>query len=248
MLRPMPAFRPAAALAAAAALFLQFGPPSFEETGNAGAASGVGVSSGLRERRFRDGPESSSSAESPRPSSSEEIGVPELAPSTMRASSSRSTLSSSCASTPSSSTRFNFSSRPVVTAIAACFGFRPVANAPLGSVLPLEQTEEPLGTIKYALSLPYEHAYGPYYGRMFDEIREHGRVMGVRSPGSDLALLPPREVDDISHKRTGTWKTCADTGTIRGCVVRVPGVYLELDSLPSPQWLVTLSRSLEPSR
>jgi hypothetical protein len=36
---------------------------------------------------------------------------------------------SSCASTPSSSTRFIFSSRPVVAAIAACCGFRPVANA-----------------------------------------------------------------------------------------------------------------------
>ena len=36
---------------------------------------------------------------------------------------------SSWATTPSSSTRFIFSSRPVVTAIAACFGSRPVANA-----------------------------------------------------------------------------------------------------------------------
>ena len=36
---------------------------------------------------------------------------------------------SSWASTPSSSTRFIFSSSPVVTAIAACFGLRPVANA-----------------------------------------------------------------------------------------------------------------------
>ena len=33
---------------------------------------------------------------------------------------------SSCASTPSSSTRFIFSSSPVVTATAACFGLRPV--------------------------------------------------------------------------------------------------------------------------
>ena len=36
---------------------------------------------------------------------------------------------SSWASTPSSSTRFIFSSRPVVTATAACFGLRPVAKA-----------------------------------------------------------------------------------------------------------------------
>src|SRR5438067_1654716 len=36
---------------------------------------------------------------------------------------------SSCARTPSSSMRFILSSRPVVTAMAACFGSRPVANA-----------------------------------------------------------------------------------------------------------------------
>ncbi|VWX54141.1 OB-fold domain-containing protein [Novosphingobium sp. 9U] len=107
----------------------------------------------------------------------------------------------------------------VQESVLAIKGFRPAADAPVGSVAPLSETEEALGTIKYALSLPYEHAYGPYYGRMFDEIKENGRVMGVRSPGSDLALLPPREVDDISHKHTGTWKTCADTGTIRGCSI-----------------------------
>ena len=36
---------------------------------------------------------------------------------------------SSWARTPSSSTRFIFSSSPVVTAMAACFGLRPVAKA-----------------------------------------------------------------------------------------------------------------------
>lgn len=103
--------------------------------------------------------------------------------------------------------------------ITAIKGFRVAPNASEGAVEPAGETEEPLGAIKYALSLPYEHAYGPYYGRMFDEIREYGRVMGVRVPGSDVALLPPREVDDISHKKTGTWKTCGDTGTIRGCSI-----------------------------
>ncbi|MEO0033148.1 MAG: hypothetical protein RIS94_2906, partial [Pseudomonadota bacterium] len=45
----------------------------------------------------------------------------------------------------------------------------------------------------------------------------NGVVMGVRGSSADEALLPPREVDDITHKRTGTWKPCADTGTIRAC-------------------------------
>lgn len=103
--------------------------------------------------------------------------------------------------------------------ITAIEGFKPAPGAPVGKVTALTQTEDALGVVKYSLALPYEHAYGPYYGRMFDEIREFGRIMGVRIPGGDDALLPPREIDDISHKRTGTWKACADTGTIRGCSI-----------------------------
>ena len=42
---------------------------------------------------------------------------------------------------------------------------------------------------------------------------------GCALPGGDDALLPPREIDDLTHKRTGTWKTCENTGTIRGCSI-----------------------------
>jgi len=126
----------------------------------------------------------------------------------------------------------------VEQSILAIKGFRIAPDAPVGAVKPLVATEEPLGVIPYAMKLDYEHAYGPYYGRMFDEIRENGRFMGVRSPGSDVALLPPREIDDVTHSRTGTWKACADTGTIRGCSIinmevygqtrKVPYVYAEI--------------------
>jgi uncharacterized OB-fold protein len=54
---------------------------------------------------------------------------------------------------------------------------------------------------------------------LFDEIRENGRIMGVRTSNGDDALLPPREIDDLTHKRTGTWKTCENTGTIRACSI-----------------------------
>ncbi len=107
----------------------------------------------------------------------------------------------------------------VEASILAIKGFAPAVDAPLGVVTPLAETEEAIGVIPYSMTLPYEHAYGPYYGRMFDEIREHGRVMGVRTSNGEDALLPPREIDDITHKRTGTWKACADTGTIRGCSI-----------------------------
>lgn len=126
----------------------------------------------------------------------------------------------------------------VEQSVLAIEGFVPAPDAPVGAVRTLVATEEPLGVIPYAMKLDFQHAYGPYYGRMFDEIRENGRIMGVRQPGHDTALLPPREIDDISHARTGTWKACADTGTIRACSIinmevygvtrKVPYVYAEI--------------------
>lgn len=105
------------------------------------------------------------------------------------------------------------------SSILAIGGFRVAADAPVGLVQPLEGAAEPLSVIPSSMTLKYEHAYGPYYGRLFDEIKEHGRIVGVRVSGGDSALLPPREIDDVTHKRTGTWKACADTGTIRGCSI-----------------------------
>lgn len=122
--------------------------------------------------------------------------------------------------------------------VLAIKGFELATAAVVGTVKAIEDPAEPISVIPYAMSLSYEHAYGPYYGRMFDEIRENGRFMGVRSPGVDVALLPPREIDDVAHTRTGTWKACEDTGTIRGCSIinmevygqtrKVPYVYAEI--------------------
>jgi uncharacterized OB-fold protein len=118
------------------------------------------------------------------------------------------------------------------TTILAIEGFVPADDMPVGEVKPLIGPAEPLSVIKYAMALHYEHAYGPYYGRMFDEIRENGVVMGVRGSNADEALLPPREVDDITHKRTGTWKPCADTGTIRACSLINMEVYGQTRPVP----------------
>ena len=107
----------------------------------------------------------------------------------------------------------------VADSIMAVEGFRPAPAAPVGIVAEIDNLAEPLGAVPYALSLPYEHSYGPYYGRLFDEMREFGRIIGTRTSSGDDALLPPRETDDVTHKRTGTWKACADTGTIRGCSI-----------------------------
>lgn len=105
------------------------------------------------------------------------------------------------------------------TSILAIEGFVPDAEAGDGNVKPLSDHADPVEVVPYKLRLQYEHSYGPYYGRMFDEIKTNRVIMGVRTSEGDAALLPPREIDDISHKRTGTWKACKDTGTIRGCSI-----------------------------
>lgn len=107
----------------------------------------------------------------------------------------------------------------VELSILAIKGFRPNNDAPVGAIKDITDTAAPVEVLPYKMELHYDHAYGPYYGRMFDEIREYGRVMGVRTSSGDDALLPPREIDDLTHKRTGTWKACSNEGTIRACSI-----------------------------
>jgi uncharacterized OB-fold protein len=98
-------------------------------------------------------------------------------------------------------------------------GFRPAPDAPQGKIKELTAPAEPLEVIPYQMDLHYEHAFGPYYGRMFDEIKHNRRIMGVKSPEGDGAYLPPRETCDISHRKTGIWVEVKSTGTVRGMSV-----------------------------
>jgi uncharacterized OB-fold protein len=106
-----------------------------------------------------------------------------------------------------------------VTSILAIEGFRVVRNAPVGSISPLENPAKSVEVVPYRMTLHYEHAFGPYYGRLFDEIKTNRRIMGVRSPAGDGAMIPPRETCDITHKPTGTWVEVSQTGTVRAMSV-----------------------------
>jgi uncharacterized protein len=103
--------------------------------------------------------------------------------------------------------------------ILAIEGFSPAPGAPVGKVRPLESTASPIEVVPYQLDLHYEHAFGPYYGRLFDEIKTNRRIMGVRTSGGEGALLPPRELDDVTHRKTGTWVEVKQTGTVRAMSV-----------------------------
>lgn len=95
-------------------------------------------------------------------------------------------------------------------------GFRASAAAgdAVGAVAPLTDARTPLDSMATSLSLEYQHARGPYYGRLFDEMQGSGRIMGIRCTHCQSVLLPPRELCDICYARTGTWADVADTGVL----------------------------------
>ena len=37
----------------------------------------------------------------------------------------------------------------------------------------------------------------------------------MRTSNGELAMLPPREIDDVTHKPSGTWIEVKQTGTVR---------------------------------
>ena len=79
---------------------------------------------------------------------------------------------------------------------------------------PLSEALEPIVSIPTSLKLTYQHAHGPYYGRLFDEMRTAGRILGIRCTKCHSVLLPPRELCDVCYVKTGTWAEVADVGVL----------------------------------
>jgi uncharacterized protein len=121
-------------------------------------------------------------------------------------------------------------SETAATSILAIEGFRAAKAAPVGQVTALSDPAKPVEVVPYQMKLHYEHAFGPYYGRLFDEIKTNRRIMGVRSPTGDGAMIPPREICDITHQPTGTWVEVSQTGTVRAMSV----IYLEFIGQKQP--------------
>jgi uncharacterized OB-fold protein len=111
---------------------------------------------------------------------------------------------------------------------------------PAGAAEPRPYTgdAEPLDERPYRLELNYRHAYGPYYGTLFDELATSRRIMGVKCPSCECVLVPPREFCDVCFVRTGEWVDVADTGVIKafsvihlefvGQVREPPYIYAEI--------------------
>jgi uncharacterized OB-fold protein len=79
----------------------------------------------------------------------------------------------------------------------------------------LDSSTEPIPEHPYRLRLDYKHSYGPYYGRLFDEIATSRRILGVRCPSCESVLVPPRAVCEVCYVRTAEWVDVADTGVLQ---------------------------------
>jgi uncharacterized OB-fold protein len=113
-------------------------------------------------------------------------------------------------------------------------GFSPDTGAARGEAAPATETCEPLPQLPYTMRLEYEHAYGHYYGTLFDGIAHRRRIRGVRCPSCESVLVPPRPVCEKCYVRTQQWVDLPDTGVVQGCSVvhiefvgqRVPPPYV----------------------
>lgn len=79
----------------------------------------------------------------------------------------------------------------------------------------LAEPRTPVASMPTTIALEYQHAHGPYYGRLFDEMQRSGRIMGVRCPSCQRTLLPPRELCDVCYTPTEIWSDVADTGVLQ---------------------------------
>lgn len=75
--------------------------------------------------------------------------------------------------------------------------------------------EEPIHELKYVLSLHYRHAYGPYYGQLFDNLGTHRRILGSAHANSPDVLVPPRARSETNFAKAERLVDVRDTGRLQ---------------------------------
>jgi|APCry1669188879_1035177.scaffolds.fasta_scaffold08990_4 hypothetical protein len=120
-------------------------------------------------------------------------------------------------------------------AIVDISGFAVAPNAAVGTVSAIDlATIEPIELMNYTMQLDYQHAYGHYYGTLFDGVKNDRRIRGVRCPSCRNVLVPPRPYCDACFVPTADWMDVPDTGVVQACSVvhiefmgqRVPPPYV----------------------
>jgi uncharacterized OB-fold protein len=113
-------------------------------------------------------------------------------------------------------------------------GFTPTPDAPRGEATPATAVNDAIPQQDYTMRLEYEHAYGHYYGTLFDGIANGRQIRGVQCPSCQSVLVPPRAMCEKCYVPTQQWIDLPDTGVVQGCSVvhiefvgqRVPPPYV----------------------
>ena len=88
-----------------------------------------------------------------------------------------------------------------------------------GVVTEAGETAPPIEQLNYVMTLDYQHAYGHFYGSLFDGVKNDRRIRGVQCPSCRNVLVPPRAYCEACYVRTGGWVDVPDTGVVQGCSV-----------------------------
>ncbi len=74
--------------------------------------------------------------------------------------------------------------------------------------------QEELLRVPIHMKLHYQFPAGAHYDRFFKEMKETGRIMGVRCPECRRVLVPPRPVCGECFARTEEWVQVGPKGTV----------------------------------
>lgn len=77
-----------------------------------------------------------------------------------------------------------------------------------------EAEQEELLRVPVHMKLHYRFPAGAHYERFFKEMKETGRIMGVRCPECRRVLVPPRPVCGECFARTEEWVQVGPQGTV----------------------------------
>lgn len=77
--------------------------------------------------------------------------------------------------------------------------------------------------VPFLMKMEYRYALGAYASRFFQELKDHGRLIGIRCPECQRVYIPPRPVCGICFAETGDWVPVSNEGVLVGAtVVRLP--------------------------
>lgn len=78
---------------------------------------------------------------------------------------------------------------------------------------------EPIQQVDYTMTLDFNHAYGHYYGTLFDSLKNDRRMRGNKCSSCRKVLLPPRAYCDVCFAPTSEWVDVEAIGTVQASSV-----------------------------